>query len=281
MLKLLVLLGLLTPTTLAQTTNLQTCEGLFAFFKVPEIEGYPQAREIPVSVLVKALSILDPAHPFASKTLMWESNPEIYDPNANIVLLCSDNFLFFLENSDESKLIIYSLKQKTFVKTLIAGYPIGIWKMNERIYAVETIGYGNGSLIAFIDIVDGQPLTNTEEKALGDGSNWFFLGSVQARAFALYANQKLLVVENEWTAVDENGSTSEISEITLGLYEVTNSSLKVSKLGTCSFKRSNGTGNYKFMLTDEGIVINRIDKEKMGNAQLLSECQQLANSMKK
>jgi hypothetical protein len=68
---------------------------LFEFFGVLAIEGYPQAREIPVTLLVETLSILDPDNTFDPKTLTGESNPETYDPNTSVVVTCSgEAFLF-------------------------------------------------------------------------------------------------------------------------------------------------------------------------------------------
>jgi hypothetical protein len=119
-------------------------------------------------------------------------------------------------------------------------------------------------------------ITTDGGELLEDVSNWFILGSRESRALALYIDEKLLVVENDYAQKDENGNTSDISEITLSLYEAVDDSLKVNKLGECSFETS--LTNYSFSLNDKELtVLEQLDWKATNNIQILPECQQLAD----
>jgi hypothetical protein len=282
MLKLLVLLLLLTPTTLAQTTNLQSCEGLFDFFKTPEIEGYPQAREIPVSVLVKALSILDPDHTFDPKSLMQESDPKVYNPNATVIITCSGEAFFFSESSssEELNLIIYFLPERTFVKLTQFGYLRGAWPLGERYYVIELLaGDVQSSKVIVVNVRNRKAITMTGDEPASDASNWFIADpSAEGFAAPVVFNQKFLVVDDVWSKQTE--SIDGLTRFSLSLYEIKNN--EPNKLGSCLFQLSQDLFDFSFnlTLTDSGLIAQEQNDEKTNNSQLLPECQQLADLMR-
>jgi hypothetical protein len=128
---------------------------------------------------LEVLDSLNPDNTFDPLSLMQEQRPERDTPDSEVFITCTDDYLFFKKdwNTNREKTIAYSLKSNVFREIASPGYLVGVWKISEHIYALESSGGTKKTSIMLLDIRDGNLLTTDGGELLEDGSNWFILGS--------------------------------------------------------------------------------------------------------